>query len=96
MAELEPIKFSMKRRLNQRGLARLANAAHICAIANRFADGRYEAIKFSDGLLVLRAANAVVLADLRPEVYQLTQRLKGELNWPANQRFEVRLTLLPN
>ncbi len=43
--------------VNQKGLRKAADAARICYLSNKWADGRFEAISFERGALKLRCDN---------------------------------------
>lgn len=89
----ESIDDIVRRRLRSRGLGSIAQAAHVCLVADRQAAGRYQAVRYKNGQLVLRATSAAALADLRMGIDALTASIKKELGWSADQALHIRLTL---
>ncbi len=83
----------VRRRLGSKGLHQVAYAAQICFIANELAAGRYEAVRYREGVLTLRASNAVVLDELTLDAHQLTQTIKHRLGWSVEKSLRIRLVL---
>ena len=93
MSREERFDQILSRRLNQTGLRRIASAAYVCVVANELAKGRYEALKFQDGVLTVRATNAIVAQELRMELAQLSTELRLRLHLSDDKKFEIRITL---
>lgn len=96
VADPESIEATLRRRLNQCGLRRVAEAARVCAAADELAAGRYRAIRYQDGTLWLHVPHAVALAELVPEVETLSREITRRLNQPAAQPIRIKLTLRAN
>lgn len=87
----ESIGEILARRLRQSGLEGPVRAAQICALANTESQGRYQAIRFRDGTLTLRAANSIVAHELRLAAGELAAKLKNRLGWPSEYKLRVRV-----
>ncbi len=93
MADFEDLSRILGRRLRSRGLGQASEAAQICAVANRLSRGRFEAIRFRDNRLTLRAINALVAQELRFELAQLTEQIRQALHWAESRSLLITITL---
>lgn len=89
----EPTSDILRRRLAHFGLDQAAQAAWICTVANRFSHGRFEAVRFRNNTLVLKAPNAIVASELRLTKHPLLIEIRTALKWPEDRPLTLTIRL---
>ena len=94
-SRFEPIREGIARQLARRGLGPVAEAARVCAVANQLARGRFEAIRWRGGRLVVVVPNSVAAQELTFLEVEITETLRQNLGWGANRQLRLVIRIQP-
>jgi len=86
---MDHISGSLNKRLTQRSLSTTANAAYVCHKANELSQGRYQALSFREGVLMLAAPSSGAAQNLRFVTSELLESLNSALTAPTIQKIRI-------
>lgn len=89
----ESLEQSLRRRLRQLGMSAPVEAAWVCQQITKLSGGRFEAIRFRNDTITLKATNALVAHELRYEQLRLTTDFKKALGWSDERVLRIRVII---
>ncbi len=67
------------KRINKLGLNKSINAAYIIAEANKVANGRFEAIRLSRGILTLKCQSPLIAQEIQFQSHQIIETINQKI-----------------
>lgn len=89
--DMDSLDNVLNKRLNKLGLNKELQAAYILSQANSLADGRFEAVRFSHGVLTVNCPNSIAAAELQFETQSLIAKINDKIKPAAVKRLAFRV-----
>lgn len=88
---MDPLDNLLTNRINKLGLSKELQAAYVLSKANTLADGRFQAVRYSRGILTLRCTTSIAAQELKFQEKNLLDQINQEIKPFAINRLSYQV-----